>query len=161
MFFLSDLLGWFDDLDESEVTQALQRRRQQHSVKRITRFETLDCNGNLIPLDPITTSWYCFYVKHPQMDKPKFLRKFRRRFRLPYTTFAELVSICKEAKGDDGNLFFRRWMSSDFAGGPSSPLELMILGWLRYLGSGWTFNDIEEATGISEEMHYQFFHVFI
>jgi hypothetical protein len=51
MFFLSDLLGWFDNLDKSDFTQAPQWRRQQCSVKRI-RFVTFDCNGNLIPLDP-------------------------------------------------------------------------------------------------------------
>jgi hypothetical protein len=37
----------------------------------------------------------------------------------------------------------------------------MILGSLRYLARGWTFNNIEEATGISEETHHQFFHAFI
>ena len=30
-----------------------------------------------------------------------------------------------------------------------------------YLGRGWTFDDIEENTGISQETHRQFFHAFI
>ena len=37
----------------------------------------------------------------------------------------------------------------------------MILGAPRYLGGGWTFDDIEESTGIDEETHRQFFHCFI
>ena len=37
----------------------------------------------------------------------------------------------------------------------------MILGALRYLGRGWTFDDIEEATAINEETHRQFFHIYI
>ena len=37
----------------------------------------------------------------------------------------------------------------------------MILGALRYLGRGWTFDDIEEATTINEETHCQFFHIYI
>ena len=37
----------------------------------------------------------------------------------------------------------------------------MILGALRYTGRGWTFNDLEEATAISEETHRQFYHAFI
>jgi len=39
----------------------------------------------------------------------------------------------------------------------------MVLGAFRYyLGrGGWTFDDIEENTGISQETHRQFFHAFI
>ncbi len=37
----------------------------------------------------------------------------------------------------------------------------MVLGSLRYLGSGWTFDDIEENTAISQEVHCNFFHIFI
>jgi hypothetical protein len=91
----------------------------------------------------------------------KFLRKFRCRFRLPYDKFVELVAIAKEATDDKGNLYFRLWMSADMTGCESSPLELMILGALRYLGRGWAFDDIEEATAISEEVHRVFFHVFV
>ena len=32
---------------------------------------------------------------------------------------------------------------------------------MRYLGRGWTFDDLEESTGIDEETHRQFFHCFI
>ena len=52
-------------------------------------------------------------------------------------------------------------MGSNAAGRKSSPLELMILGALRYTGRGWTFDDLEEATGISEETHRRFYHQFI
>jgi hypothetical protein len=161
MFFLSDLLGCLDneDLEESELTPQASQPRQR-SIKKI-RFESFDANGNLVPLDPRLTSWYCCYVLHPQLNKPKFFRKFRRRFRLPYDKFLELVDMCKEAKDNEGNLYFRRWMSEDCVGVPSSPIELMVLGSLRYLGRGWTFDDIEEATAIDEETHRQFFHIFI
>jgi hypothetical protein len=38
----------------------------------------------------------------------------------------------------------------------------MVLRAFRYyLGRGWTFDDIEENTGISQETHRQFFHAFI
>ena len=36
-----------------------------------------------------------------------------------------------------------------------------MLSSLRYLGRGWTFYDLEEAIGISEETHRVFFHKFI
>lgn len=41
------------------------------------------------------------------------------------------------------------------------PLDLLVLGSLRYLGRGWTFDDLEESTGISEEVHRVFFHHFV
>ena len=43
----------------------------------------------------------------------------------------------------------------------SSPLGQMILGSLRYLGRGWTFDDCDEATADREETHRRFFHQFI
>jgi hypothetical protein len=36
-----------------------------------------------------------------------------------------------------------------------------MLGSLRYVGRGWTFDDLEEASGISEESHRVFFHAFV
>ena len=42
-----------------------------------------------------------------------------------------------------------------------SPLSLLLSGTLRYLGRGWTFDDLEEATGKNEATHRQFCHKFI
>ncbi len=56
---------------------------------------------------------------------------------------------------------FKCWMHMDAAKQESSPLELLLLGTLCYLGHGWTFDDIEEATNINKETHRQFLHVFI
>ena len=56
---------------------------------------------------------------------------------------------------------FARWMRTDAVGKQSSPIELMVLGALRYLGRGWTFDDIKDATAINEETRRQSFHVFI
>ncbi|CAB9523595.1 Plant transposon protein [Seminavis robusta] len=46
-------------------------------------------------------------------------------------------------------------------GQESFPIQLMVLGALRYLGRGLTFDDLKEFTAINEETHRQFFHVFI
>jgi len=42
-----------------------------------------------------------------------------------------------------------------------SPVELLVLGALRYLGQGWTFDDIEESTAINHDVHCVFLHHFI
>jgi hypothetical protein len=57
---------------------------------------------------------------------------------------------------------FSRWVdTTDACGNLSSPIELLVLGSLRYLGRGWMFDNLEEATSISEETHRVFFHIFI
>ena len=73
--------------------------------------------------------------------------KIRRRFCLPDHSFLDFVEEARE--GD----WFPRWSGTDAAGKKASPLELLILGSFRYLGRGFTFDDLEEATGISEEVH--------
>ena len=60
----------------------------------------------------------------------------------------------------ESNLFIR-WKNSDCVGLSPSPLSLLVLGTLRYLGRGWTFDDLSESTGISEDVHRCFFHTFI
>ncbi len=42
-----------------------------------------------------------------------------------------------------------------------SPIELLVLGALRYLGRGFTFDDIEECTAILRDVHRVFFHRFV
>jgi hypothetical protein len=56
---------------------------------------------------------------------------------------------------------FRRWLSRDAVGSKSLPIALLLLGALRYLGRGLTFDDLEEYTSINEETHRQFFRRFI
>ena len=56
---------------------------------------------------------------------------------------------------------FARWCGAKVNKKMSSPIELLVLGSLRYLGCGWTFDDIEEQTAIYREVHWSFFHAFI
>jgi hypothetical protein len=85
----------------------------------------------------------------------KMKEKFRRRFRLPYGNYLDLVDQCKS------NEMFDRWCGKKKNNKRSSPIELLLLGALRYLGRGWTFDDIEEATAISSYVHCAFFKKFI
>jgi hypothetical protein len=42
-----------------------------------------------------------------------------------------------------------------------SPMPLLMMGSLRYLGRGLTFDNLEECTFISRDVHHVFFHAFI
>jgi hypothetical protein len=112
-------------------------------------------DGTLLEVGPRMSCWYCTYIQHPAIDDNKFQNRFRRRFRCSYECFQKLLDL---VKGDE---VFQRWQRSDAAGRLSSPIELLLLGVLRYIGRGWTFDDLEENTSISEETHRQFFHCFI
>jgi len=74
---------------------------------------------------------------------------------MPFEQYEDLLNQVKECS------LFSRWMRKDATGRESSPIELLLLGTLQYLGRGWTFDDLEEQTAINEETHRQFFHVFI
>ena len=59
------------------------------------------------------------------------------------------------------NVLFDRWCGSKSNNEKVSPVELLVLDSLRYLGRGWTFDDCEESTVIDKEVHCCFFQVFI
>ena len=71
--------------------------------------------------------------------------------------FEELVSMAEESP-----LFARSSSgSTDVTGQEAAPLSLLILCALRCLGRGWTFDDLSENTGISEEVTRVLFHKFV
>ena len=79
-------------------------------------------------------------------------RLFRRRFRVPFPIFEQLMEMAQEMG------FERRPKSA--ANVEGIPLELQILGVLRVLGRGTCFDGIEELTNGSAEAHRVFFHKF-
>ncbi len=62
---------------------------------------------------------------------------------MPYSAFKDFVKIAKDSP------LFAQWMSSSVAGVESTHLAHILLGALRYVGHGWTFDDIEESTAVS------------
>ena len=85
----------------------------------------------------------------------KLQKAFRIHFRLPYKQYLELVQQVQS------NELFDRWCGSKSNNKKVSPVELLVLGSLRYLSRGWTFDDCEESTAIDNEVHCCFFQVFI
>jgi len=120
-------------------------------AKRSTNLFVIDDDGKVCPALPEDSQWFRMYVKHPAISSKKFCRNFRNRFRMPYAQFIQLWEDAREG------CWFPRWMKPN----SKTPLSLLILGALRYLGRGWTFDDLEENTCISQEVHRTFFHEFI
>lgn len=103
--------------------------------------------------------WYCNYVTDPSPERPKWSKLFRNFFRMPYNAFLDLASQCEASS------CFDRWQATKpihkYNKSKTIPLKLLLLSVLRYLGRGWTFDDLEEATAINNETMRQFFHKFL
>ena len=112
---------------------------------------------------PRLSSWWLDYIENPEPDCPSWNKIFRQRFRLPYESY---LQILEWVTGDDCDELFDRWRTEadGYTGRKNnkkvSPIELLLLGSLRYLGRGWTFDDIQEATKVSRDVHRCFFHAF-
>jgi hypothetical protein len=116
----------------------------------------LNDDGVKVAMTPEESMWYTMYVNNPLIATDQSMHdKFRQRFRLPYNNYIELVDMCR------ADYRFDRWCGFKKNKKKSSPIELLVLGSLRYLGRGFTFDDIEECTAISTEVHRTFFHLFV
>lgn len=136
-------------LEEDAVDVEVRPVKKTRGPKKICAYR--EEGGELEHILPEETVWYKLYVAGPMSEDDEWNKKFRKRFRLPYQCFLDLVDEAAE------NKWFPRWAKASEPK-KSSPLELMILGALRYLGRGWTFDDLEESTAISREVHRVFFH---
>ena len=86
-------------------------------------------------------------LRNEQTNKAK---KFRRRFRVPYSMFESICSDIREmGLYRDG---------TDASGNPVIPLKLLVLACLRHMGSGCPFDLLMELTCIHEETIRRFFH---
>jgi len=141
-----------DSLNDDRTT-ATGSTKQSRSVKACTPCY-FDDDGEIVYLKPRQTVWWHSHIQSPQ-DTPSFRKKFRRRFRMTLPQHNVLLNKVKASP------LFVRWMGADATGKKASPIELLLLGALRYLGRGLTFDDLEECTEINEETHQQFVHVFI
>lgn len=150
----SNILHEHND-DNEELQQQRTRATPQGSATVFVRDRE---SGAIIRMTAMMSPWYISYVESPRLSDSRWATKFRRRFRLSYHGYREVLRLVISNEGEE---FFGRWTRQHHNTRSQSPIELLVLGALRYLGRGWTFDDLEEATGISEEVHRVFFHKFI
>jgi hypothetical protein len=81
------------------------------------------------PKDALTSEWYRRYVAvHGSRKSQKHFKNFRNRFRLPHHSFIALVARARLEEWFPGR------EKCNARGQPGIPLEILILGSLRYLG---------------------------
>ena len=159
---------------QQQKLAALKARRQKgpalpRPVKKIRVPRLLFFNdpttGVRRPVTPKLSLWWLLYLQDPQPQCKNWSKAFRQRFRLPYNEFCKLLAMMRDSSNDT---YFQRWMTGEREGGchsvrqkrKISPMELLLLGSLRYLGRGWTFDDLAESTFVSRDVHRCFFHKF-
>ena len=107
-------------------------------------------------IKPNECQWWKMYVEnHFMLEDSSLHVKFWMQFRVPYANYLELLQWIRD------NTHFACWCGEKINNKMSSPIQLLVLGLLRYLGRGWTFDDMEEQTAISKEVHRTFFYAFI
>ncbi len=137
--------------DNNDILGFLPKERKTRTQRYIyARRDTEDGPLEMIP--PTESLWFQFYVRNFYINEDAKLQKaFWRRFRLPYQQYLELVENVKS------NELFHRWCGVNSKNKKVSPVELLLLGTLQYLGCGWTFDDCEESTAIDKDVHCCFF----
>ena len=114
-------------------------------------------DGPLCVITPQESGWYRAYACKYLLDDANLVmaKKFRNWFCLPYTSYKDLLT---QIKLDDR---FEHWCGFKTNAKTNSPVELLLLSLLGYLGRDRTFDDIEEQTAIWISVHRKFFHAFI
>ena len=78
-------------------------------------------------------------IHNPYSKKGK---RFRRRFRVPYSIFQEICTLMQEEGYYKGGKCRNGW--------PKVEVELLVLASLRLLGSGCTYDLVEECTNVAQ-----------
>ena len=142
--------------NSADVADTAASREPRKRARKCVWARRSSGDGPLEVITPQESCWYGMYVSNLYIEQSEKLRaKFRSQFRLPYPNYNELLDAVQV------DPLFVRWCGEKRNGKKSSPIELLLLGSLRYLGRGWTFDNIEESTAIDKEVHRVFFHKFI
>ena len=146
-----------DDIYDDERDYEREDEEEQENADRFVKkrkFMTRVYEG-YDPTIALNSEWYLKYVIKSRLPMSKVAAStFRRRFRMPYDSF---ISLVKEAREDN---WFPDYENCNALGQKGAPLEILMLGSLRYLGRGWTFDDLFEATYVSQDVHRVFLKVF-
>lgn len=76
---------------------------------------------------------------------------------MPYDSYLNLLQHCKRSP------FFKRWLPNNihcFNKKEPTPIALLLLCALRYLGRAWTTDDLFEQTTINRETIREYIHAF-
>ena len=135
------------------VTQQAQALHDSEPLPRARKKRRVEEQPRL-PRNYAASRW-AVLLEDPSLADPssRAAKEFRRSFRLPYPVYLDIVKLAREEKWYHDQI-------TNVCGQPMPSLELMILGVLRVLGGGYSFNNIREGNGACEASNRNFFHMF-
>jgi hypothetical protein len=141
-----------------DETAGVKKKRRRRNMSNSAKQYVVDHESGM-PRRGIfeDSSWWINYVIFPELMTQEMHHKFRDRFRMPFREWQDLVKLMKDSA------LFSSWHdgNTDACGVKATPIELLCLGALRYLGRKCTFDCLEEATFVSRKVHERYFKVFI
>ena len=132
----------------AKKTRVARSRWYTDPVTRVKRKKT-----------PKMSAWWEDFIQDPRPEDKHWAKEFRQNFRLPYASYVMLLDMISS---DASIGLFDRWIKAyerkhNNKNKKVSPIELLLLGSLRYLGRGWTFDDTKDVTYISRDVHRKIF----
>ena len=126
-------------------------KRGKYNMRKL--YFTNPTTGERQPFTYKYSVWYSNYIEYPQENDKKWSKLFRNRFRMPYSAFLDLVNGCK------GSDYFVQWQRGKhkYNKQENYPISLLVLTALRYMGRGWTLDNLQENTAVSRETIRFFF----
>ena len=87
------------------LTQSPEKRKRRRRASWERNLKMYRCPmDNKLKVCPLTeTSWYQIYIENPDLDSDRFQKKFRRRFRMCYSSFRRHMEEVKQSH------FFKPW----------------------------------------------------
>jgi hypothetical protein len=122
------------------------KKKRKHKIGSL--MWTNPITGIANRLTPTMSHWYIYFIRSAPSQDHRFLCKFRRRLRLPYTDFQKPSAELEERKE------VRPWWTgvTGGLGKPSTPIVLLVLTALLYNGQAWTLDDLSENACNGEEV---------
>ena len=88
--------------DQSEPcnssTKTPRTRTPRSATLASKKLYVKDDNGSLVEMKPRMSPWYLNYIENPKPLDVKWLRKFRLRFRLPFSAFKSLLKMIQSSE---------------------------------------------------------------
>ena len=111
------------------------------SVRQVKRWDYSRGPKEEKKSNPWEVCKYLILYRHERVNEPTSRqgKKFRRKFRLPYPVFVELVEVCKET-GEPCFCYAVVTITGEY----SIPLELKIMSALRVLAVGCSFDAVAD-----------------
>lgn len=105
--------------------------------------------------DALKASWYIDYVVEGTLPYgARLLKTFKRRFKMPFTAFKDIVKEAQEKE------WFPDYEENYAFGQKNVTLDMLILTSIRFLGRGCPVDEISGLSGISEKAIRKFYKAF-